>query len=481
MRTPRIRRLVLAVALLGGLTACEPLPTTQDRELQLHWQRARLEVDGALAIGDLDRAQTALERFAEQIVQAERRGIVTVEDLEKARQFVETSRERVETTRVAAQVDEYLAGESFQLALSFLRLCVYSPVSSEERIRFCERELGRVETAQIDVIERQVEEDLARESYDKAAGYLGLYLNAGDFSDPGLERLEGLRASVEEARHARIARHSPSVPPLHSRPPRDPPPPAPPPPTPSPPPVAPLSVRKPEVAGLRFVHVASGSYEVGTPRDELGRDPTLEPEPRTVEVEGFFISTTEVVQESFVQIVPRTWKHFSGPRFPAHSVTYAEAEEFCRRLTEQDGRTVFSLPTEIEWEIAARALRPPSEGPVVGQPKHRERFSGDLDRAALTLQSYALFRDNKTGSGPVEVGQKSPNRLELYDIHGNVAEWTRRVPELKGWYRGSLVEQPLRGGSFLSDYQRCRAGARALEPETTRRPTIGFRIVARPR
>ncbi|MCP3964226.1 MAG: formylglycine-generating enzyme family protein [bacterium] len=472
-------RLALSAVLLSWLAACEPPPPrTQDKELQAHWQRARQEVDGALKGHDFDRAQAALERFDQEIARAEGRGVATSEDLERARQFLGTSRERIETTRITAQIDDYLDRGSFPLARSFLRLCLYSPASSEERMRFCEGQLGRVETAQLDAVERQVEEDLARESYDKTAGYLGLYLNAGEFSDPGLERLEGLLARAEEARQVRLAGHTPPVPPPHSSPPTVP---LPSPPAPAPPPPALSSIREPEVAGLRFVEVASGRYQIGTPPGEPGRDPVLEPEPRIVAVETFFISTTEVTQESYVQIVPRIWKHFSGPRFPAHSVNYADAEEFCRRLSEEDGRMVFSLPTEIEWEVAVRALLSPSEGPVVGQPKHRERFQGDLDRAALTLQSYALFRDNKTGSGPIEVGQKSPNRFRLYDMHGNVAEWTRRVPELEGWYRGSLVEQPLRGGSFLSAYERCRAGARALEPEATRRPTIGFRIVARPR
>ncbi len=138
---------------------------------------------------------------------------------------------------------------------------------------------------------------------------------------------------------------------------------------------------------------------------------------------------------------------------------------------------MYSLPTEVEWEIAARAMRSPSVGPVVGRRNHAERF---LDRRAeFTLQSYAHFRARR--SGPTEVGTKLPNRVGLYDVHGNVAEWCLRQPGQEGWYRNELGKYPIRGGSIVSIYARCRAGARSLERQDTRKVSIGFRLVARRR
>ncbi len=301
------------------------------------------------------------------------------------------------------------------------------------------RETPAAERERIDAVARQVEEDIARRAFLKARGHLGVLIYSGDFSERGFARLEALLRRVEEAE------------------------------------------REDRELDLSFVEIPAGRYFIGTPKGEPGRDSDLEIEPVAVRIEAFSISTTEITQAVFARVMPRSWRKFRDPRIPAHSVSFAEAREFCRLLTERDGEKVFSLPTEAEWEVACRAGQHPSAGPVVGLREDGRRFLAGLDAAKLALQGYAFFNVNKPGSGPVAVMQKKPNAACLYDMHGNVAEWCLPVPGHDEWYQGSVVHRPIRGGSVLSSYARCRAGARALEPETTRKPTIGFRVVARPR
>lgn len=241
-----------------------------------------------------------------------------------------------------------------------------------------------------------------------------------------------------------------------------------------------ISKIPPKVLGLEFVRVSKHVYSFGTPKNEPGRDPILEVEPQSQLVKEFFISTTEVTQECYA--------HYSGnlvsqhhKRRPVYNVSFEMARKFCGILSQQNSDYKFSLPNEIEWEISCRAGQPPENGPV-NAPKLQERFKGSLDRAKQTLQRYAIFKRNNSGLPiPDEVKQKEGNAWGLYDMHGNVAEWCERVSGFKDWYSNQLGKQPIRGGSFLSSYERCRAGSRSLELEGTKSPSIGFRIIARRR
>ncbi len=479
--------LVMVWALLL-LTACDspPGPPTasrpsgSDRTLEARYRRAQGKVAAALAASDLDGAQRILEDLQRQIVAAEAAGAARADEIEAGRRFIATTMEQIEAlreevrkTRIRDEIDTYLRQESFGKARSLLRLCLGQGGFSDAMIRFCEDEIGRVETAHLGYLERRVQDDVARGKFQLASGYVGVQLYSGDFSAAGQEHLDEFLHQIEEGE--RVAGRVPP-PRVASRPP------AMSPPAPSPPPAISPSrppVDAPEVFGLSFAYVPSGRYFFGTPPAEPGRD-GIDSDPNSLEIEGFFISTTEVTQEAFTTILQWwIWNEYVGPRIPAHSVNFEEAQAFCNALSTP--RMQFSLPTEIEWEVAARAGQPPEYGPVVGLPDHQRRFLAGLDEAAQALQNYAVFSANKVGSGPVEVRQKKPNPLGLFDMHGNVAEWSRPEERLPDLYSNVLLEKPLRGGSVQSPYARCRAGARALERADSRTPTIGFRVIARPR
>jgi formylglycine-generating enzyme required for sulfatase activity len=240
-------------------------------------------------------------------------------------------------------------------------------------------------------------------------------------------------------------------------------------------------LRLPEVSGLSFVYVPSGTYFVGTPVAEKLRDGRSEVAPFPLYVDGFYVSTTEVTQEAYQKYVEREWTDHQGPDYPAHSVDHDEATVFCEMLTGADQYFDYSLPTEAEWEIACRGRLHPDEGPVASaDEKERARIAGSKDAGEFALMRYGWFRSNKLTSGPQPVQGKKPNIAGIYDVHGNVAEWCRRGPVLN-WENDLPGRQPIRGGSITSEYARCRAGARALEPAYSTKPSIGFRIVCRPR
>ncbi len=465
-RRSRSRELSLLGCLLLLLVpvACEEIKI--DPQLDDEERIVRQQVDQTLAGGQPDLAQGALHTFVQQIDTAETRGLASSSQIRRGREFVDQAMQRIEqaredqkVTQIEAQVETYLGGAKFGQARRYVRMSLHQLNPSavmEVRLR---EVFERIETAQIRAIREQVKQDLAGGGIRMARSRVELALNNPEFSEAGLRRLQQLQDEIRGAV------------------------PTPSPPTPSPPPSVATAVQppKPDVFGLEFVEVPAGRYLVGSPRDEPGRDPGREAEPEEVRLPAFYISVTEVTQAGFTRVVPRTWKRFSGPQIPAHSVSFNDAELYCERLTELDGQWIFSLPSEVEWEIAARALKPPAAGPVVGRREDRDRFRASPETAALTLQKYCFFLLNKQRSGPMPVRQKLANALGLYDMHGNVAEWCRPASDLGHWYQGSLLERPTRGGSVLSGYERCRAGSRAFEREDTRKPTIGFRIVARRR
>jgi formylglycine-generating enzyme required for sulfatase activity len=149
---------------------------------------------------------------------------------------------------------------------------------------------------------------------------------------------------------------------------------------------------------------------------------------------------------------------------PVDSVTWEEANEFCRRLTAKERRSgwEYRLPTEAEWEYACRAG---TETPF---------WSGE----SLVLGEHAIF-DGEQASGrrierntPHPVGSTAANPFGLFDTHGNVWEWC--AGPMDGGRRVA------RGGSWREPAARCISSARRLLDPTSRESDVGFRVVYAP-
>jgi formylglycine-generating enzyme required for sulfatase activity len=216
-------------------------------------------------------------------------------------------------------------------------------------------------------------------------------------------------------------------------------------PAPEPPPVKPAPVASPSQStltagskrtnpkdGLTYVWIPSGSFTMGcSPGDDECQPTETEPHEVTI-TKGFWIGQHEVTQQVYRKVIGTNPSHFKGDKLPVEDTSWNEAYTYCRAI---GGR----LPTEAEWEYAARAGTSGS------------RY-GDLDRIAW----YNKNSGNKTH----EVAQKDPNAWGLYDTLGNVNEWTADLPDKDATPSAATpdpksalsIGKTFRGGSYSSGF-----------------------------
>ena len=149
--------------------------------------------------------------------------------------------------------------------------------------------------------------------------------------------------------------------------------------------------------------------------------------------------------------------------YPVENVSYDDAQEFVRRLSKITN-IAFSLPTEDEWEYAARG----------GQKSQNYKYAGSDD-----LSEVAWYRDNAEGATH-PVGEKAPNEIGLYDMSGNVWEWT----ETQAHSYASNVEPGgtifiRRGGSWWHGAKNCRVSRRYASDHSKKTSGLGLRVVIR--
>lgn len=219
-----------------------------------------------------------------------------------------------------------------------------------------------------------------------------------------------------------------------------------------------------QALGLPMVFVAGGTFDRGNA--EGGDDDERPVTPVTLT--GFYLGKTEVTQAQWLAVMGSNSSAVQDPLRPVTNVSWFEVQEFLGKLREKTGK-VYRLPTEAEWEFAAR-----SGGKA-------ERWAGTSDRGAL--REFAWF--GETSGGQVQpVGQKRPNGQGLYDMAGNVIEW---VEDWYGRYPGGPHTDPIgpetgkqkvvRDGSFATVVaDGLRAALRDSIAPDTRSPEIGFRL-----
>ncbi|MBF0310396.1 MAG: SUMF1/EgtB/PvdO family nonheme iron enzyme [Magnetococcales bacterium] len=223
---------------------------------------------------------------------------------------------------------------------------------------------------------------------------------------------------------------------------------------------------------IAFVSLPGGCFTMGDATEPADRMPAHE-----VCVESFWMSSHEVTRGAWREFMGATGKT-GGPvlrrkadddSWPVDSVTFDEAAEFIKRLNESSHER-FRLPTEAEWEYACRAGA-------------QSRYCGGDDPGEV-----AWYRDNSEGvSHPVK--QKKPNAFGLYDMSGNVWEWTADWYQ-KDYYASAVKHNPkgpgggamrvIRGGAWLGEPTFMEASRRfGFEPHR-RLNLVGFRLVREP-
>ena len=234
--------------------------------------------------------------------------------------------------------------------------------------------------------------------------------------------------------------------------------------------------------GMELVLIPAGQFTMGATPEQVGAD--ADETPREVKItQAFHLGVHEVTQEQYERVMGHNPGYFreqviqseSSARNPVENVTWEDAVEFCRRLSElpeekRAGRG-YRLPTEAEWEYACRA-------------GSTSAYSyGD---STEPLADHGWFAGNaEDRSQPV--GTRKPNAWGLYDMHGNVWEWcadwyapynAADVDSPRGPDQGTL--RVLRGGGWYDEATECRAADRRWSDPTVGSDCDGFRVVLVP-
>jgi formylglycine-generating enzyme required for sulfatase activity len=241
--------------------------------------------------------------------------------------------------------------------------------------------------------------------------------------------------------------------------------------------------------GIELVWVEPARFNMGSPVEEFRRIPN-EDNLTTVRLDyGYWIGRHELGQAAFAQLTGTNPSRFRDAGHPVDSVSWDAAMEFCQLLTERERRAgrlpegyVYRLPTEAEWELAARA----GTGTPFSFGDTADPSKGNFQGWYAPGESTGRAAEERYGTLPV--GSFPPNAWGLFDVHGNVAEWALD----RYWDRhpGGAVTNPfndgrgrghtLRGGSWRDSADRVRSAAREGAPTDSVRNSIGLRVVLAP-
>jgi formylglycine-generating enzyme len=246
-------------------------------------------------------------------------------------------------------------------------------------------------------------------------------------------------------------------------------------------------VERPEVS-KNMVLVKGGTFTMGSPNSEPKGTYDTDEDQHQVAVSSFSMAKFDVTQDLYQSVMGMNPSAFTGdPNRPVEQVNWYDAVEFCNKLSRRDGLQAvytvngtnvtanwlangYRLPTEAEWEYAARG------GQKGASEYHVYAGSNDLDQVGW-------YSDN-SGSKSHPVGQKAPNALGLYDMSGNVRQWCW---DWHGAYLGSGQKDPRgpsgdsgrieRGGDWDFGAQAARVAKRLYSDPRNRNYTDGFRLV----
>jgi formylglycine-generating enzyme required for sulfatase activity len=206
--------------------------------------------------------------------------------------------------------------------------------------------------------------------------------------------------------------------------------------------------------GLTYVWIEPGTFTMGCSPGDVECLDVEKPAHQVTITKGFWIGQTEVTQAAYGRVIGTNPSYFKGPSLPVEMITWEEARAYC-------AASGMRLPTEAEWEYAARG--------------------GNSSARYGTVDSVAWHSDN-SGEKTHEVGQKAANEYGLYDVLGNVFEW---VGDLNGNYGSSPVNDPtgpssgsyrlLRGGSFGLPSNLARLSFRSGNGSWVRNNNFGVR------
>jgi eukaryotic-like serine/threonine-protein kinase len=227
---------------------------------------------------------------------------------------------------------------------------------------------------------------------------------------------------------------------------------------------------------LEMVAIPGGTFTMGSPSTEKERGNDEGPQ-HQVTIQSFYMGKFEVTQAQYEAIMGTNPSSFKSANRPVEKVSWNDAVEFCKRLSQKTGRT-YRLPSEAEWEYACRAgtTTPFSFGETI--TTDLVNYNGNFTYGAAPKGKY---RQQTT-----DVGSLPPNAFGLYDMHGNVWEWcadswhdsySGAPTDGSAWIDNDNQNRILRGGSWLLIPFVCRSAGRNSDTRAFFINYIGFRVV----
>jgi formylglycine-generating enzyme required for sulfatase activity len=193
--------------------------------------------------------------------------------------------------------------------------------------------------------------------------------------------------------------------------------------------------------GLTYLWIPPGAYSIGCgPHDGQCFNWEFSPRPEQLR-KGFWLGKTEVTQQAYRRVIGRNPSRYRGSDLPVEQIGWNDARHYCESVG-------MRLPTEVEWEYAARG----------GNPESRY---GELSQIA--------WFDGNSDDRTHEVGRKKPNSYGLFDVLGNVWEW------VSDSYGPDPAKRILRGGSFFNLPRDLRVSNRLWASPDTRHRNMGIR------
>ncbi|WP_338023070.1 formylglycine-generating enzyme family protein [Argonema galeatum] len=235
---------------------------------------------------------------------------------------------------------------------------------------------------------------------------------------------------------------------------------------------------------LKMVSIPGGTFMMGSPETEKGRDSDEGPQ-HQVTVAPFFMGKYEVTQAQWkvVAALPQinislnaNPSRFKGANRPVQNVPWNEAQEFCARLSIKTGKT-YRLPSEAEWEYACRA--------GTTTPFY---FGETITTDLANYNGSSIYGSEWKGidrQQTTDVGSFPPNAFGLYDMHGNVWEWCAdsyhenyngATSDGSVWESGGNNIRLVRGGSWFNSPAYCRSASRNSGALDYWYVILGFRV-----
>ncbi|MEO5363048.1 MAG: formylglycine-generating enzyme family protein [Magnetococcus sp. DMHC-8] len=221
---------------------------------------------------------------------------------------------------------------------------------------------------------------------------------------------------------------------------------------------------------MELVLIPSGSFMMGAEIASRSVSNDEIPQHKITISQPFYLGKYEVTQSQWMAVMDRNPSKFIGPMLPVDSVSWVDVQAFIQRLNAKEGSDSYRLPTEAEWEYAARA--------GTNTPWYWGNSADEVDQ-------YAWYNGN-SDKQTHPVGQLRPNAWGLHDMLGNVWEWVSDRHDSKYYARSPPVDPTgpgtgsawvCRGGGWSYGPRALRAANRIGQPPEFRDANMGFRLV----